>query len=278
MLLKVAVGALLLAIGMGSTFGDLIYIWRRPGLLVRSLLAMYLLVPMAAFLLVRFLPIGISVKAALLVLAVSAGAPLLPRKLGSFGNGAYVFSLVVTSSLLALIVVPLWISLLSRYFGVASDLQPGTVALVIGKSFLAPLLLGMLIRKIFPAIGERLSDRILSIAGIVLTACALVLLVTHWDLFLAVSWKGMAILVALMLIALAIGHAVGGPTPEDRTVLAVACATRHIGIAVLVAATFPGPGTAVLIVAYVVASAAVSIPYLKWRLRKSAHTRQAEPL
>ena len=35
---------------------------------------------------------------------------------------------------------------------------------------------------------------------------------------------------------------------------------RHVGIAVLVATSFPGPRTAVLIAAYVVASAAVSIP------------------
>ena len=72
-LLKLSVGALILAIGMGSTFSDLAFLWRRPGLLLRSLLAMYVLVPLAAFLLVTLLPIAPGVKAALLVLAVSAG-------------------------------------------------------------------------------------------------------------------------------------------------------------------------------------------------------------
>jgi predicted benzoate:H+ symporter BenE len=45
----------------------------------------------------------------------------------------------------------------------------------------------------------------------------------------------------------------------------VACASRHIGIAVLVAASLPGPRTAVIIAVYIVTSAIVCIPYLRWR-------------
>ena len=97
LLLKLSVGVLILAIGMGATFADLGYLWRRPRLLLRSLLAMYVLVPLAAFLLVAFLPLSPGLKAALLVFAVSAGAPLLPRKLGAFGSEAYVFSLLGSS-------------------------------------------------------------------------------------------------------------------------------------------------------------------------------------
>jgi hypothetical protein len=46
LLVKIAVGVLILAIGMGATVADLAYVWRRPGLLLlRSLFAMYVLVP-----------------------------------------------------------------------------------------------------------------------------------------------------------------------------------------------------------------------------------------
>lgn len=37
------------------------------------------------------------------------------------------------------------------------------------------------------------------------------------------------------------------PDPDNRTVLAVCSATRHVGIAVIVAAPIPGPETAALI-------------------------------
>jgi hypothetical protein len=68
-------------------------------------------------------------------------------------------------------------------------------------------------------------------------------------------------------MALAIGHALGGPDRDDRTALAVSCAARHVGIAMLAASTTPGPQTAAIVLAYVLASALVSIPYLKWRGR-----------
>ena len=38
LLVKVAVGVLILAIGMGATVANLTYVWRRPGLLLRSFL------------------------------------------------------------------------------------------------------------------------------------------------------------------------------------------------------------------------------------------------
>lgn len=272
-LLKASVGLLILAIGLGATFADLGYLWRRPALLARSLLAMYVLVPAAAFAMVAFLPLTVGIKAALLVLAVSAGAPLLPRKLGTFGSEAYVFSLVVTSSLLAIVLVPAWLALLGRTFGFSTEIDPLVVADAIAKSFLLPLAVGMGLRAMLPKLGERLADPLLRVAGIALTVSALMLLVLHWDIFLAVRWQGMAALVALLLVALGIGHAMGGPSADDRTALAIACATRHVGIAVLVATSFPGPRTTVLIGAYVVASAAVSLPYLHWRRTLAARTQ-----
>jgi hypothetical protein len=38
LLLKLSVAGLILAIGMGSTLRDLLYLWHQPGLLLRSLL------------------------------------------------------------------------------------------------------------------------------------------------------------------------------------------------------------------------------------------------
>src|SRR5271163_3683622 len=102
-LVKISTVALILSVGMGATFSDILYLWRRPGLLLRSLLAMYVLVPLAAFVIVTFWPLAPGVEAALLVLAVSAGAPLLPRKLERFGSSQYAFSLVVVTSLLAIV-------------------------------------------------------------------------------------------------------------------------------------------------------------------------------
>jgi BASS family bile acid:Na+ symporter len=270
LLLKFSVGAIILAIGLSSTVGDLTYLWRRPGLLLRSLLAMYVLVPLVALLLVRVLELSPGVEIALLVLAISAGAPLLPRKLMPFGNDAYVFSLVVTSTLLAIVIVPAWLAVLGAQFGYTGELQPARIAMIFAKSFFLPLLIGMLLRWLLPAIAERVSDWLMGIAGALLTVCALALLVLNWEIFLEISGLGLLTLAVLLIIALAIGHLLGGPDEGDRSILAIACATRHLGIAILVAAALPGPRTAVLIAAYIVTAAVVSIPYLRWRRKQPA--------
>ena len=268
--LKFSVTALIFAIGLGSTLSDVAYLWRRPWLAVRSLLAMYVLVPLAALLVVRVVALTPAVAAALLVLAVSAGAPLLPRKLSKIGSGTYPFSLVVCTSVLAIVVVPTWIGLLSQHFGVDLQLSPGRVARVIGNAFLLPLAAGMVLRRLMPRLSERASDPLIAVFGAILTLTGIVLLATHSEIFQQMRGPGMLALFVLLAASLIIGHALGGPSPDDRTTLAVACATRHVGLAVLVASLFPGPRIVTLIATYVVASAAVSIPYLLWRRRTTA--------
>jgi BASS family bile acid:Na+ symporter len=265
LLLKLAVGVIIFAIGMDSTARDTIRLLHRPGLLLRSLLAMYVLVPLVAFLLVRTMTLAPAVEAGLLVLAVSAGAPLLPRKVLGVGDGGYIFSLVVISSLLAIVLVPLWLAVLGSQFGRHPNLDSVDVALVLAKSFFVPLLAGMAVRWLFPAFAKSLASRVMAAAGLILTLSAVVLLGLHWQVIASVKEEGIVALAALIVVALAIGHFLGGPAEDDRSVLAVACATRHIGIAVLVAASLPGPRTAVIIAAYIATSVAISLPYMRWR-------------
>jgi BASS family bile acid:Na+ symporter len=274
LLIKLSVAGLILAIGMGSTPRDLLYLWQRPALLLRSLLAMYVAVPLVALLVARSLALPTPVEVAILVLAISAGAPLLPRKLIHLGNDAYVFSLVVTSSLLAIVTIPAWLTILAPLHGRSAELTAGDVAGVVVPSFLAPLALGMVVRWLVPQASERIADRLLAVVGLIFTLAALALLATNLGMLLAAGWTAIATLAGLSLAALAIGHVLGGPDPEDRTALAVCCATRHVGLAVLVAAAVPGPRTAVLVAAYIVASAVVCIPYIQWRRRAGRAMRE----
>jgi bile acid:Na+ symporter, BASS family len=146
-------------------------------------------------------------------------------------------------------------------------LDPATVAGVLGKSFLLPMLLGIAIRWFLPGASARLSDVLLKVVGIIFSACAIALLMTHWQVVGAILGPPILTLGGFTLAALGVGHFLGGPDPNDRTALAVTCATRHVGVAMVVAAATPGPRTVVLIVAYMLASALVIIPYMRWRGR-----------
>lgn len=263
--LKITVTIIIFGIGLDSTVHDAVRLFRHPALLLRSLLAMYVLVPLAAVGLVILLPLPAGAEAALLVLAVSSGAPLLPRKLLGIGDGAYIFSLVVVSSALAVIFVPLWLEMLGPLFPRLPRLAPEKTALVLGESFFLPLLAGMAIRRYFPTLAAWTGGRVVGLAGLAMTLAAVVLLAVNWHVVLEVRWQGIAALSLLILIALVIGHLAGGPKEDDRSALAVACATRHLGVAVVVATSLPGVRAAVVISIYVAISVAITLPYTRWR-------------
>jgi BASS family bile acid:Na+ symporter len=77
-------------------------------------------------------------------------------------------------------------------------------------------------------------------------------------------------IVAFVAVGLAIGHLLGGPDPDDRTTFALATATRHPGVALVIAAgIFPG-GTLVApaLMLYLLVTAIASAPYVMWRKRR----------
>lgn len=264
LVLKVSVVAIIFAIGLGSTMGDLTYLWRRPGQLARALLAMYVAVPLAVTLLAKALALPESVRLAIFVIAISAGAPLLPKKLSKLGRDGYVFSLVVASSLVAVVAVPAWMEMLGSLVGRDTSLEPRKVAGLIAKAFLAPLALGMVLHALMPKLADKISAWIGGAALAVLAVAALVLLVAARRVIFDVGWAPLLALAGTALVALAIGHLMGGPDPVDRKALAVSCATRHVGIAVLAASTVPGTRTGALVLVYLVAAALVTAAYLKW--------------
>lgn len=103
--------------------------------------------------------------------------------------------------------------------------------MLISKSFLLPLVCGMLVRRFFPNKSESIADKILTVAGLVLTcicggSTGYKLAVTSAK----AGWSALFALSGLTLISLIIGHLMGGEEPSERTALAVSCATRHLGL------------------------------------------------
>nr|WP_242533467.1 hypothetical protein [Niveibacterium umoris] len=264
-LIKLAVAGMICALGAALPARSALYLWQRPRLLMRTLLAMYAAVPLAAVLIDEFVPLGPLARAALLVLAVSAGAPMLPRKLGPLGNSPYLFSMVVTSSVLAVAVVPAWVMWLGEHFQLDRSVSPALIAGAVGRTLLLPLFVGMLLRGLWPVPCERWANRILAVFGTLLMGLGVILIAIFGGALAQIPLRAFAALGSLLLVALAAGHLLGGPDPDERTALAITCATRHVGLAALFAASMPGPNAALVVTAYMLCSLVVTTPYLLWR-------------
>ena len=261
--LKLTIATLVFATGLSSSRKDLLWLWRRPVLLGRSFAAMYLCVPLIAVAIVSIFDLPWNTRVALLFLSISSGAPLLPKRLIWLGGDpAYVFSLVVATSLLAIVTVPLSLHLLGHWLPTEISIDPRQVAATIFNTFLLPLAAGMLVRRFSQSMADRICEPLLRVAGAALLLGALAIIVSSWDMLLALGLPTFLAFAGFTLASLAVGHLLGGS--EHHMSLAIACATRHIGLAMLVAAKVRGPKTLAMVSAYLLSSAIISIAYTQW--------------
>jgi BASS family bile acid:Na+ symporter len=102
-----------------------------------------------------------------------------------------------------------------------------------------------------------------------LIAGALPMLVVAWKTFGTLAGNGAMLALAIFMAAgTAVGHLLGGPAEEDRTVLAIATSSRHPGLALAIAkANFPEQSLLVAgaVVIYLILRIVLTIPYGRWR-------------
>lgn len=94
-------------IGLRQGPGDLARLFRQPGLLLRSLASLLLVVPLAVFVLIATLPLPPEVALELVLLAAAPGAPLTTRRSRMAGaDEGFVSALQLTLAALAMVFMP----------------------------------------------------------------------------------------------------------------------------------------------------------------------------
>jgi len=260
---------LVVAIGIRARLEQPLLLLRSPALALRAMVAMYVALPAFVLVLVWLMPLQAGVGAVLLGFAVSPVLPPWAKKGAAVGGQSdYVIGLQVLSSIVAVLVVPLMIWIVYRTFGVATNLDPLAVEMVLLITVAAPLALGMGLARLYPG-AARLADRADRVGGVVLLLGAVVLLIVNGRAILGVIGQGTLIAtVAVILFGLLVGHLLGGPDPGNRGALAEATVLRHPAIALLLASgAFPEREATVLgaVLMYLVASLLLSVPYERWR-------------
>ena len=276
--LQVSVLCTVFGFGLKATSEDLLYLIRQPSLLLRSLLSMFVIMPVVAVTLVQLFDFRHAVEIALVALAISPVPPLLPKKESkSGGHHSYGLGLMALLSLLAIIVVPLSVEILERVFGRPFAMAPGAIAKVVLVMAVLPLAAGMVIRGVRPKIADRIEKPVSLVAKVLLPLAVLALLAGTWQAVWAAVGNGTAVAMVVFIAAgLAVGHILGGPDPDHSVVLALSSACRHPGIALAVAAAnFPDEHFGGTILLYLIVSAIVCIPYMTWQRRQVSGTLSA---
>lgn len=268
--LQISIFLIVLALGLRASITDATSIFREPRMLLRSIVAMYVLMPVAVGVIVVAMDLHPAVKVALVALAISPVPPFLPGKelkLVARERYAYVYGLLAATSVLAIVVVPLAVALLEALLDRDLPVPPYTVASIVAVSVLLPLVAGMTLRWRFPA-AERLSSSINAVASIALVLVLLVLLARTWPAMLDLVGDGtLAAIAAATLIGLTIGHLLGGPASDNRTVLAHATSSRHPAVKLAIASGAHQDLEPAAIVLALIVSNLIAAPYVAWRKR-----------
>jgi bile acid:Na+ symporter, BASS family len=265
---QVAIIGTVFGFGLKSTPDDLRYLMRRPGLLVRSVLAVLVVMPVLAILLVKAFDFRQAVEVVLVALAISPVPPLLPQKESKAGGRrSYGLGVMLFLGLLAIVVIPLVAEILERVFSRPFGVDSGAIARIVLIAVLLPLVAGMAVRRWLPDFGERLDKPVQVVANGLLAVGVLVLLAVSWQAVWAAVGDGtLPALIAFVLTGLLVGHWMGGPEPEHSAVLALSTACRHPAIALAIAAAnFQEQRFGGIIILYLLVSAAVAFPYVAWQ-------------
>jgi BASS family bile acid:Na+ symporter len=267
--LQASVAVLVFTIGLGTTPAELMHLARRPGKLVRSLVSMNLVMLAVAVGIVMVLPLAGPMKIMLVALALSPIPPILPKKLVKAGGGHdYVMALLCTASVFAIIWIPLAGEALDRIFPADITIPPTPVAMLVSMTVLGPTLAGVVMRLIAPRLAQRIAGPLGTVATLLLLCGLGLILVKAGPAMLALIGNGTLLaIVAFVLLGLVAGHLLGGPDPGDRSVLALATASRHPGVALAIAhITFPAEqAVTAAALLYLVTSIVVTVPYVAWR-------------
>ncbi len=275
---------LMFALGVNHSFEQLTSLWRRPGLLLRSLLAVVLLVPLVVVVLLWVFDLPPAVATGLAVLAAAPGAPLTyKRSQMAGGDPNFTASLQLTLALLAVGITPLILAVFSSLFGlVIKGVTLFEVARQIAQVTFLPVIIGLSLQQLAPSLAEVLRRPVSVLASILSILLLLVLilllaLVPKLRALLNVDGQLAMAILFMVVISLAIGHLLGGPRRDQRSALATACIARNVGLALFIAELSNyGQHLIPTILTYMILGGLLAVPYAVWSRRQLTLRQESE--
>jgi BASS family bile acid:Na+ symporter len=256
--------------GLGVSVSQLSRVRSEPRLFGRALLVIEVLVPLAAFLIVRALGLPQRIAGLILLLAVCPGAPLSlwsSRRAGASPSAA--LDALLLAALTSPLSVPCWVFVFAAAFRSSMSIDPLLVLRVVAATVLLPLGLGAVLRAVAPRAAEILRRVLDSLSGLWILAAAALLLAIARPAFSELVPVPLLALLLITFTALGLGHLAGGPRLEDRGAIAFAAALGNPAIALaIVSRSRPELAVTAPIAAFIVLRAVALLPYRAWLKRR----------
>ncbi len=251
LLATVTLFEMMVTVGLGVSFAEVVGVGRDWRLVGRAVLANYVCVPAVALgLLLLFRPHSSEpeqfplVAAGFLVAAVCPGAPYGPPFTKMAGGDVVVsvglmVLLAGSSAVLAPVLLHLLLPLTSGNQAVQIDAV--RLAGILLFSQLLPLCLGLAMRQWRPALADRLKSPAGRLSLLLNLATLGLVLGAQFGVLMGIPFKAFAGMLVLVLAGTLVGWLLGGPGGDRRKAVAMATGVRNVGVSLVIAsASFPG--------------------------------------
>jgi BASS family bile acid:Na+ symporter len=253
-LVTVTLIEMMMAVGLGVAFADLVGVAKNVRLLIRAAIANYVFVPASTIVLLLLFQSQSMIAAGFLILAVCPGAPFGPPcttiAKGNVGVSVGLMVLLAASSAL---VAPLLLSGLLPLMSKDEPLKVDAVKLVgtLVVTQLLPLSLGVAVRHWRPSLAARLQGPANRVSLVLNLTVVGFILVTRFGLLAAIPLRAFAGMSLLLLASFAVGWLFGGRETADRKAMTLTTSLRNVGVGLVIASSsFPGTSAVTATLAY----------------------------
>jgi bile acid:Na+ symporter, BASS family len=245
------------------------WVVEHPALMAKAIFAVLVAVPALAWLVCRALDLPRAAEVGIMLMSIAPGAPVaLRRSIGAGGHRSFAPALQIAVVVLGVVTMPLYLAVLDEYYAATATIDARHLARQVLVAQLLPLVAGMTVTRFLPRASAWLEPRLARVGGMMLLALLALALVDIWRPVITAGPRAALAIALVTALAVAAGHALGGPAPATRTATAISAAARNPGLALLVATLNNAPpGVIATVLAYLVVAAVTLIPYVAWRKR-----------
>jgi bile acid:Na+ symporter, BASS family len=245
---------MMISIGLGVTFQEILAVAKNWRVLILAGLANYICVPLAAVALLVALHAHPMVIVGFLIVAVCPGAPYGPPFTGlAKGNVPLSTGLMVilagSSAVLAPLLLGILIPLLAKDEPLKVDAAKMVTTLLVSQ--LLPLLAGLLIQHWRPALAAKLLKPATKLSAVLNLVVFAFILAVDFKTLTAIRAGGFLGMTLLLLASIAAGWLSSERGGENRRAMALTTSVRNVGVSLVIATgSFAGTAAPTAALAY----------------------------
>ena len=225
----------MLGMGFSLTITQIMTPLKNRKLVIMSLVANFVLVPILALLIVRIIPLSEGLQIGLILVGFAAGAPFLPKLVQvAKGDMAFTAGLMV----LLMVITIAYLPLVLPFVLTGVQVNPWDIAKSLIVLMLIPLAIALFIRARYEEVAKGLIHTMTMAANLSLAAMFIGYFIGYFDVTYGVLGTG-GIFVSILLVvgAVIVGYLLGGADTNTKKVLALGTGQRNLAAAFAIASS-----------------------------------------